>query len=567
MKAKILFLIGIGLLILAMCSVSAQTDMVVIDSADGKDVYSGIVYANTIDADFRFLVSTAKKNAFTASLDRTNKNVYLIESKDNAYVINYKSALEDANFSVSLDVSESGDATNLALARKSPAKKFIVIDDTYGYNAISVVPYASITKSYVLFADKERVDDVYSFLKERNPEDVLIYGYVDSEVKDKLKEFNLEILDKEDRFDNNIEIVKKYREINPKEQVILTDGTFLELGMLTGDDPIVLLGADVVPNQVADYIKDTDIRVGVLVGNLLTQPAGYLRDTLRDKYGKNFSVIVRFGKGMPGISGTIETLDMLPLPVFPLKLYVVDANYNDLTKKLEVTYKNNATTFAYFKPTITVNVGGERKTMGDEEPVFIAEGESMGREYGLDLSAYDVREANVTAKTYVEYGESPRSLEKVVEKEFLIAVISKEDTSALDVESLAYDPDAKQIVLTIKNTGGVKVYFRTQFNLNLAGGARTFKKDEIESLNAGGSIGMMFSGIELSKEDIEANKAVKVLINFGDREAFLTKTLEKKVTLQLPEKAQKDNTLLIVIGLTIIIIIILLFLFYKKGKK
>ena len=37
---------------------------------------------------------------------------------------------------------------------------FVILDDSYGYNSISVAPYATASKSWVLFADRNNIDDI-----------------------------------------------------------------------------------------------------------------------------------------------------------------------------------------------------------------------------------------------------------------------------------------------------------------------------------------------------------------------------------------------------------------------
>ena len=537
-------------------------DMVVINSADGRDIYSGVVYANTMNLPYKFLVDSAQKNILISGIDKqTHAKILLIESKNNPYVPGYKKMFEDAGFNVTEIISDDGLKLNLELARNVSTKKFILIDDTYGYNAVSVVPYAKISNSYVLFANKENIDGIYDLFSKVNPENILVYGFADDEVKKKISGFNHEILDKADRFDNNIEIVKRYREINPVRQVVLSDGTFLEPGMVSGEEPILFIGADSVPEQTMEYLAKTNIMAGTLVGNALTKPARLIRETLKNEYNKNFSVFVKFGKSTPAVTpGEIQVLDMFYLPSFPLNLAIGDIKYNDATKKLEVTYINNASTVAYFSPTINVKIDNlVVKTFGEPEPVLIKEGEFMGREYDLDLSAYDVRSANITARVSAEYGEGPRSLEKVVEKESLIAVISKQDASSVDVTGVVYDPGTQQLVLNVKNAGEVPVYFKNSVKIKTAEGFKILKKDDVEYLNVNEMIGVIYSGVP----EIDTSEKVGVHIDYGDREEFMKKTLDKEY--QLTVKGEIFPLWVIIIAaLLLLFVLIILFIFRRK---
>jgi hypothetical protein len=252
---------------------------------------------------------------------------------------------------------------------------------------------------------------------------------------------------------------------------------------------------------------------------------------------------------------------MFYLPSFPLNIVIGDIKYNDATKKLEVTYTNNASTFAYFKSTINVKINGAGvQTFGEPEPVRITEGESLGREYDLDLSAYDVRSANITARVSAEYGEGQRSLEKLVEKESLIAVISKQDLSTLDVMGVVYDSETRQLVLNVKNTGEIPVYFKSSVKIKTSDGVKELKKDDIEHLDAGGIVGIIYSGVT----DVDPSEKVKAHIEYGDREEFMKKTLDKEYPLTVKEKS---FPLGIIIAAVIVIVLGLIIFFILRRKK
>jgi len=72
------------------------------------------------------------------------------------------------------------------------------------------------------------------------------------EVLDALSRFVPEIINENgDRFLNNIAIVKKYREISPSKQVILTNGEFIEQEIMSGAEPVIFIGGS---NIIAGYL-------------------------------------------------------------------------------------------------------------------------------------------------------------------------------------------------------------------------------------------------------------------------------------------------------------------------
>ena len=76
------------------------------------------------------------------------------------------------------------DDINLQIGERLPdITKFIIVDDSYGYNAIAVAPYAIVSNSYVLFADRTTIRKVTNFLEDRRVDELILYGHVDREVK------------------------------------------------------------------------------------------------------------------------------------------------------------------------------------------------------------------------------------------------------------------------------------------------------------------------------------------------------------------------------------------------
>jgi len=82
------------------------------------------------------------------------------------FFANYEGTLTNEGFVVSGTYkSPGGVEANLHFIRELPyITNFIVLDDSYGYNAISVAPYAVKSRSWVLFADHDNIDELSGFL-------------------------------------------------------------------------------------------------------------------------------------------------------------------------------------------------------------------------------------------------------------------------------------------------------------------------------------------------------------------------------------------------------------------
>lgn len=325
--AVAVFVLGIG----PVYAQPAVEEQIVTNSADWIDVYSAMCYANLNGLDSNFVNSPEQGKIITSVLDRS-KPVHLFQSMKEPISAGYKSYLENEGFTVSsVTNSDSGKELNIELAEKIDTTKYIIIDDSYGYNAISVAPYFIVSKSCVLFADSENIDEVYKFLKARNP-DIIIYGHVDRTVREKLSEFNPEIIDHGDRFEDNLAILDKYVALSQPKQVVLTNGEFIEDEIMSGREPVMFLGRDVVPEEVVEYVNANELKVGVVIGNDLIGAAQKLKDQT------DMSIFIKFGQGRQTTGGMAhpEVLDMFHMPRYELDLEVISGNYNVKTKTVEI---------------------------------------------------------------------------------------------------------------------------------------------------------------------------------------------------------------------------------------
>jgi hypothetical protein len=146
----------VALFMVALISFSFAEDMVAINSMDGRDVLSGIFYANAMGIPVRFMpVPGGNSDVFAAKVGG-NHDILLIEGS--LPVSNFvENALRNGNNTVTVYASGNGAATNLDLAVKSGAQSFIIVDSAYSDSALSVLAYAARTKAYVLLADKDNI--------------------------------------------------------------------------------------------------------------------------------------------------------------------------------------------------------------------------------------------------------------------------------------------------------------------------------------------------------------------------------------------------------------------------
>jgi hypothetical protein len=551
------FLLAIPFLV-ALFPVAAAADKTVVNSADWKDVYSTMLYANLAKSDPSFLTSTRHSTILLYSL-RKESSIEIITSRKGAFVVGYKDIMQARGFP---NVTEYVyDNVNLELAQRLPdITRYIIIDPSYGYNALSAAPYAVVSNSYVLFVDARNMQAVETFLRNRKVDHLILFGQLDREVKDALASYDPEIINEGDRFENNIAITKKYMEIKPNKQVLLSNGEFIEAGFMSGSEPVLFIGRTNVPDSIKKYIQENDIEVGVLVGNELIGTA----TTIRRQVG--ISVFVKFAQGSRTPSGSIapvEDLDRFPMPRYNLNMDIVSVAYNKGTGGLEVTYQNLVDLASYFKSTITVQDGQGLKVLGDPDPVFIDAQEYKTVVYttASDGTPLSIQTGNATAQVFTIYGEGKKSLEFTVEKTLNIETITLLDNADIEIRDLVYNTQKKQFEVQIASTGNADAYVRVELiDVMMNDAPSTLGNDGVVLVKKGATTWIPIKAV-LADVDLAANPELLVHAYFGERETALVKLKTGRFAMK-----EKAGDYILYILIAAVIVLILLFLFTRKKR-
>ncbi len=564
---KKLFLTLISLaLILLMPVLGLAQNVIISNSADWGDVYSTLLYANLLGISGYFLTSTPHGPVLLYEIPQ-DKEIQVITSADTPFVVGYESLIRSKGYPNPQELVF--DNANLELAKRLPdINKFIVIDRSYGYNALAVAPYAIKAKYYVLFADRRNIGDVTDFLSGKNIQGIIVYGQVNREVRTALAQYSPETINSANgsRFENNIMIVDKFAEIGSIKQVILTNGEFIEASMMSGKEPVLFIGRNNVPDEIQSYIKDKKIEIGVLIGNELIGSA----TTIRRQLG--ISVFVKFARGSRIPGGTInpvEDLDRFPMPSYQLSMSIVSITYNKATGEFEVTYRNNADLASYFKSTITIkNANGDiLAVIGDNDTVFIDGGETKTIVYTpREPLTEDQMAGNITADIYTIYGESKTSLENALRGTFPIETINIMDSADINiVDPIYYDMSKGIFYVTIENIGPVDAYVSVELvDMWVNGEYVTVASDAVELIGAGKKKTIEIK-IQLTEEDFARgyNTEIKVRARYGERKHALIKVKEKQVGFEL----RKGFTWWYIPIIIVLILSILFLLFWRRRKR
>lgn len=545
------------LLVLSLSTIhAASIDRVITNSESWTDVYSGIHYATLIGAESNFLTSTAYGTTLLNGIDE-EEAITVVSSKKDPYVFNYPYIISNEGFESVNEVE--GDNLNIELIEQEELDNidnFIIVSDDYGYDSIAIAPYAVQSNSWVFFANELNIDDIDEVLSKKNIDNILIYGYVDREVRDTLEKYSPEVINTGNRFEDNIEIVEKFLEIKETSQIYLSDGNYIETELMQGANPILFTGEENVPEVISDYIKDSDIKIGVLVGNELIGAATNIREST------GISVMVKYARSSRTASSdisSVEGLDLFPLPEPILSLELYSLEYNILSQQLEVTYKSSSNVQAYFLGTVTVNTETENIKIGDESSVYIAPNSYKTVTYPISIDSYE----DLSAQVYTIYGESSSALDRVISIEADIDTVEVIDNCELKLTSLSYNKQEKEFKVKVKNIGDVDCWAEATVDNVIMGYEEESLTSEETQLIESGKNAYILIGAELNSEDIESNDFISTTVYFGQRKTSLIQMINEEMELKVHLMTPITITIIVLLTITILLTMV----FVKKRKE
>ncbi len=554
-------------LLLVLTSLPRAENFVAINSVDGRDVLSGIFYANVKGYTSRFMPVPGGDSGVFASKIGPDHSILLVQSSDNPVSGFAESDLKAKGNTVEVYSSSDGGATNLDLARRSGAGSFIIVDSAFAESAVSAITYAARTKSYVLLTDRTNVDQVKQIVSGKK---VIIYGYADQQVKTALADTNPQFIGKgEDKYEDNIELVRKTMDEFSLDRPIITDGSMLEDSLSAGELPI-LLSARLVPQTTYDFIKQ---KVGegkltgvLLIGNDMVYPVYDMREKMKREFeasgqNKSFGVMVKFAQAIPSAQGGVMTLDTFRVPAYRPRLNITEIVYNKNSGKVMAGLENIGEGPLYFTLEMKVLVDGkEYKVFGQPEPRLIERGESAGVDFPLDLSG--VPEGAVSANALVKYGAARKSLEEFATSEGKLASITYVDSSNVSVRFAKYDREKQRMLVTIKNNGEASAFVFIKLVLTDENGQPTkIAGPAIREVESSALFVEEFPLI-LSDKEIGLNKEVTVTVDYGGRRGFLSKNEIYKVPLEQEAAPAQMQLQILVIGAVAAIAVLAVILLY-----
>jgi len=545
----VLFLV---VLVFAQNVLAIDATHVISNSEDWEDVYSAMLYASLSGIEADFLTSTPHGPVLLDAISK-EKSIEVISSRDSPFVFNYENEILSRDFAgASERIVESA---NLELVEDLDVRNYVIVGNSYGYSAIAVTPYAVLTDSWVFLADRVNIAEIDEIISRRGAGNIIVYGYLEREVLDALEKYDPVVIDSGDRFKDNVEIVKMYKEISNAKQILLSNGEFIEREIMLGVHPVLFTGRDNVPEQIGEYLKESDITVGVLIGNDLINAATNIRRTT------GLSVMVKFAQGARGqTSGVsaVEGLDLFYLPTPTLDLEVYSIKYNKASSQIEITYHSKSNVPIYVKGTVTIISDGENERVGDMEPVFIAPSDYKTLIYP-DIV---IEGTGLRAEVFTLFGEVPTSLDMKLEGTFDLGIINVIDRCEVEVKYVKYNKQAEVFYVGVKNLEDVDCYVDVELRDILKSGRRQTIGTEGSVLVREGKKMKIEIDERMSDEDLEDNPFVNVVAYYGEREQVLVKVFRGKFDLNIDMFTGMTYLIAIVLLLLVVVGLVL----WKKKR-
>lgn len=539
---------------------------VLVNSREGMDVVTGILYSYLAEDDFVLIVNSAGVPKVLNSLEMSGDNIEVYSSSSpisaglNSLIQNRGLVSTEQSFTDSF-------AFNLQLANelKSEIKMILVTDPSYSYNLVSLLPYANLKDAYVIYVDDDNYNEQLNFIESVNVP-ILLYGITPEVFESSLTQKGITYteINTGDKYSDNIELVNKYyNEGGDRKSIIFTDGTFLEISINTGVEPVVLISS-VIPavtmNGVKTLVSEGKVNFGTLIGEEYISAVTYMRREIVAQYGEDsFSAWLKAKRS--------EGTEMVPLDIFPLSsvdvtVSIKSVQFNEQTNQLEIVYENKGNVLAFVQGDHELILNNEViETLGDTELVNVPRNSLMGVSYDVDLDKD--AEGDLTLSSIVMYGASQISLDKGFRSTLNVGSIDYADASALEVDSATFNTAKNILTLGVTNPTSENVYFKVSLNYVADGRTYLFDDDRLNTIGSESKIiqlsDFVGEGLTVEKMDVE--------ISYGGREGFLNNKVEKNVNIVFEEEKVEtgfDLTLLLILLLVVVVIVLLFFVVKKR---
>jgi len=532
----------------------AHGEIVVINSKDWKDIYYGILYANYNNYPVYFTNSPNPAGLFNIL---PKQPVILIESQEK-YIPNLETQMRLKGYNIVEKITIKNSYKEL---KPKNIDAYYVIAEDFPYLSLPVGALAMANNAWVLIVNENNLNDVANMLS--NAKYVIAVGDFKRSIENALSQYFTKRINADSKFEISIKLAEEFLKVKRVSQVIITEGKYIEPTMLEGYSPVLLVGTNLLPKEVLEFLTSNNIKTVIAIGPQLT----YVGEKIRQQTNKKVAVFIKFGQSTPGISPQIYALSMFPLPKPELKLTILEAIYNPETQKLMIHFANQGNTGLYEFTTFRILRNGEEiASGGDTEAVFIGSGESIWRSYDIKLTDLT---GELIIEFYTSYGESPRNLDSYLTQQgkfgppfsLPLKISEIKDNSQIEVLEIKYYKSSKRFGIRVKNTGNVSAFVIIKLlDVKIKGIPTSLSSKAVELKP--GEIKEIFIPAELDEIDIQENSQVKIEADYGERKHAIVKSS----MLLLPLETASEFPLMLVLSLVIIAAAVIIVIRSTKSK-
>ncbi len=361
------------LLALAFVSVafSAADSVVVVNSQSWEDVIAGSVYAASNGYSY-FFVLTPSHGAYLASR-------LVLEKGDVQYFESGSPVSEGFSSSLSglgsrLSSVKQPDLASY-FAGKAPKASAIIVGKESGAEALSVAPYAALTKSALWFSDRAGIDSTAASAKSQYSK-VMVYGSVASSLK---STGGIDVINSGSVYSDNAKILEMFLSSSKDvSQVAVVSGRTFEKSMVSASYPLIIVGSSDFHPQSASALSAAGIKGGMVFqgDSDIVQAV----DGLKSKAG--LSVFAKLGEGYSG-DVAMKDLAVVPIPYVPVNLDLSGLVYNFAKKTFQVDVKNTGMSPAYIRMSVHLPSGQSASSV----QTMVASGKTETLAVPLSLAA------------------------------------------------------------------------------------------------------------------------------------------------------------------------------------
>ncbi|PIT84155.1 hypothetical protein COU37_04810 [Candidatus Micrarchaeota archaeon CG10_big_fil_rev_8_21_14_0_10_45_29] len=445
MQGKALIPILSILLILQACFGAT----VILNSQSYEDIISAAIYSSYNNYSFVFAL-TPNQSVFISKYYTLNPDEPVIYIEGNRTVLpNMGAIIRDGgvrNLTIAAPAS-----VQFWVADSFPKNEAIIVGGQYGHDALAVSSYAALKGAPLFFINNP--SDAQAIALQINTlgyEKVIIYGPIahqlPAEAADSLP--NKRIIDTGSKYTNNIEIAADFLKEKPTEQVLLLSGKTFEKSMVDGSFPILLIGKSDVPVQLADFIKEKNLRSAIVFSDDSDILDGVNR--LRSQ-APALALFLKYGEGYRGLSQPLP-LTVVQLPSPKIEIEVINLSYNVPSKIFELRIQNKGDAVAVDASASISSLGSARSSQ-----VFIEPGAQTVLSIPFDATSAISSSQIPLAELTVRYGEDSAIMDNIQTIAYSgVPTSFYNDTSDVGLSSITYDEGRMAFVLNFEGYGWVE---------------------------------------------------------------------------------------------------------------